>query len=917
MSGREPGRRAPACPRGGACSGAGGRAGTRVWGARNRPAAGRETPGSRRGLPGLGGRGVGPGRGRAGHALERSSRGCPDRRVRPARSCRGLRASAALLRGGGCSCSGSRDLLLLEGPRPRAARPRAWGAAARVPEARRAAETVGTPPPGLGFWAGTDDASVAAGGGRREAGGGTRRWPRLNANTCFAAQDMSSSSENSAHGEGGTARPFFYVHAVGPPPYPSPWYQNLPANPCCVPGAGFRNGSLYFPYSVVLSEYPGFLIPQSPLPTAFYRRPMFCNTAQFRQCSGYGQKTNTKETQTEPHQAENMTQKQDTHSEGDRVTSILTSNIDTKAGKPEATGRVLSSVVQKEPHPESPSPNIVYRISPQGHYVPEKAKTRPEQSKGCPVTQFWKTLKETIRLYNLTYGKTMPENLVQHSGISQSPCESRSVLYNRHEGADSITGKDDESTIWSKQCHDVKHDEVVKSGSIRDMNLGKEKGCAAVFQFLSSPGEAKDRDEIQDTLNSSLCQSSRDGNQLQQERPFCSSNKAIEDLSLQSKSQSPISFGENMPDNGSGGHGLLVKVDEGEVVEMHSCPQSYVPPPTSLAQFSQVSEGIQCDMSQWQDAEHEQSPESSPESRKTSEEGAVRCGELDEVVVRDGFPKYVPNPAWLAQMNKGVDAGIQCDGSWWQDAELEKSPDQMPSKDEESSPACKTEGSQGKTIRTGELNTDEEMTRKDETEEEEHENFKKCADIQKSVTGRKQTSLSNFSSGNTGYLVRENAASNTVLLEDSEDCDFEEEVEGEMEELDCLFAEVSPLGPVASSKGQIYHKAGRIIRMPPECCLPSQLLMWPTRNKNRLKHGEYESIPVVCKVTGQDGRFRGECTTAMQEGLESKRASHKSWERFRNGSLYFSYSVVLREYHGFLIPQSPLPTALNQKTCVV
>ncbi|XP_038290042.1 uncharacterized protein LOC100686198 isoform X11 [Canis lupus familiaris] len=693
------------------------------------------------------------------------------------------------------------------------------------------------------------------------------------------AQDMNSSSENSAHGEGGTARPFFYVHAVGPPPYPSPWYQNLPANPCCVPGAGFRNGSLYFPYSVVLSEYPGFLIPQSPLPTAFYRRPMFCNTAQFRQCSGYGQKTNTKETQTEPHQAENMTQKQDTHSEGDRVTSILTSNIDTKAGKPEATGRVLSSVVQKEPHPESPSPNIVYRISPQGHYVPEKAKTRPEQSKGCPVTQFWKTLKETIRLYNLTYGKTMPENLVQHSGISQSPCESRSVLYNRHEGADSITGKDDESTIWSKQCHDVKHDEVVKSGSIRDMNLGKEKGCAAVPQFLSSPGEAKDRDEIQDTLNSSLCQSSRDGNQLQQERPFCSSNKAIEDLSLQSKSQSPISFGENMPDNGSGGHGLLVKVDEGEVVEMHSCPQSYVPPPTSLAQFSQVSEGIQCDMSQWQDAEHEQSPESSPESRKTSEEGAVRCGELDEVVVRDGFPKYVPNPAWLAQMNKGVDAGIQCDGSWWQDAELEKSPDQMPSKDEESSPACKTEGSQGKTIRTGELNTDEEMTRKDETEEEEHENFKKCADIQKSVTGRKQTSLSNFSSGNTGYLVRENAASNTVLLEDSEDCDFEEEVEGEMEELDCLFAEVSPLGPVASSKGQIYHKAGRIIRMPPECCLPSQLLMWPTRNKNRLKHGEYESIPVVCKVTGQDGRFRGECTTAMQEGLESKRASHKSWER--------------------------------------
>ena len=177
------------------------------------------------------------------------------------------------------------------------------------------------------------------------------------------------------------------------------------ANCCVLLLLGFRNGSLYFPYSVVLSEYPGFLIPQSPLPTAFYRRPMFCNTAQFRQCSGYGQKTNTKETQTEPHQAENMTQKQDTHSEGDRVTSILTSNIDRKTGKtPKATDRVLSSVVQKkEPHPESPSHNIVYRISPQEHYVPEKAKMRPEQSKGCPIIQFWKTLKETIHLYNLTY----------------------------------------------------------------------------------------------------------------------------------------------------------------------------------------------------------------------------------------------------------------------------------------------------------------------------------------------------------------------------------------------------------------------------------------------------------------------------------------------------------------------------------
>lgn len=586
----------------------------------------------------------------------------------------------------------------------------------------------------------------------------------------------------------------------------------------------------------------------------------------------------TKETQTEPHQAENRTRKQDTHSEGDMVTSIPISHIDTETDNiPEATDGVLSSVAQKQQlHGESPAPNTLYRTSPQVNFASEEGKMRLEQSKGSPVTQFWKTLKETIRLYDLAYGKAMPDIMVQHGGISQSSPESGSVLHNCQEGADGITCKDEESTIWSEQCHDVRRKEEVKSGSIMDMNLGKEKGYAAGPQFVSSPDEAKDRDDIQETLNSSLCQSSGDGNKLQQERPVYSRNKAVQDLSLQSKSRSPISFGESMPDNGRGGRGLPVKVDKGEVVESNSYPENYVPPPSPLAQV----EGIQCDMSRWLDAEHEKSPESSPQSRRAAEEEAVRCGEMDEVVERDSYSKYVPSPACLAQMNsRGVDEGIQCDGSWWQDAELEKSPEQMPSKDEESSPDCKTKGSRRKTIRSGKRSTDEEeMTMNEEIEEEDRENFKKYAKSKKTVKGRKQKSLSNFSSGNTVYLLKKNAVLNTVLPKDSEDCELEEEAEGEMYEIECLFEEVSPLGPVTSSKGRIYRKAGRIIRMPPECSLSPQLIMWPTRNKCRVKLGEYKSIPTVCNVTGQDGRFRGERTMAKQEGLESKTASHKPWQ---------------------------------------
>lgn len=215
----------------------------------------------------------------------------------------------------------------------------------------------------------------------------------------------------------------------------------------------------------------------------------------------------TKETQTEPHQAENRTRKQDTHSEGDMVTSIPISHIDTETDNiPEAIDGVLSSVAQKQQlHGESPAPNTLYRTSPQVNFASEEGKMRLEQSKGSPVTQFWKTLKETIRLYDLAYGKAMPDIMVQHGGISQSSPESGSVLHNCQEGADGITCKDEESTIWSEQCHDVRRKEEVKSGSIMDMNLGKEKGYAAGPQFVSSPDEAKDRDEIQETLNTSLC----------------------------------------------------------------------------------------------------------------------------------------------------------------------------------------------------------------------------------------------------------------------------------------------------------------------------------------------------------------------------------------------------------------------------
>ncbi|KAF6301875.1 hypothetical protein mRhiFer1_008783 [Rhinolophus ferrumequinum] len=79
-----------------------------------------------------------------------------------------------------------------------------------------------------------------------------------------------TSSENNLDSNNG--RPFV-VHTVAQQPYPSFWYQNPAYNPFCVPGAGSRNGSLYFPCSVV--------------PTQFWHY------------SGYARKMKTQETQTE------------------------------------------------------------------------------------------------------------------------------------------------------------------------------------------------------------------------------------------------------------------------------------------------------------------------------------------------------------------------------------------------------------------------------------------------------------------------------------------------------------------------------------------------------------------------------------------------------------------------------------------
>ena len=655
---------------------------------------------------------------------------------------------------------------------------------------------------------------------------------------------------------------------------------------------GLRNGSLYFPYPVVLNEYPSFLIPQSPLPTTLNRRPivpMFYNTAQFREYGGCGKKMKTKHTQTEPQQAENMREKQDMHAEGDshdigRVTSIPATNIDIETDNiHQETDGALTSVAQKrELHSKSPSNNTLYRDAPQGICVSEKEQRRLVQGKGSSIIKFWKSLKETMGLYDVAYGKAMPENILQHNGISQSSCESRGVLCNPHEGGDCIAYKDEHTAVQSEQCLDVVRHEMFKSGSIMEMNLGEEKKeYAAVSQ---NPPPPTDRDEIQNSLNSKLYQSTGDINKLHQERPLCASVEAVKDPSLHSESQKLLTVGESMPENSSGSHGSPENVGGEEEVESSSYPEGGVPSPTWLAQFNKVGQATQCDMSWWYEVQSENSPESSPGSGgKGAEQMSVGSRNQDEVdeVENNGCEGCVPSPTWLAQFTK-VDEGIQCNMSWYE-AQVEKSPQQMPSRDEGTSPDCKTKGSWKKPVTNRKLSSDKDEVMVNDEIGEVHKE-KRCAEIKKTVKGRKLKDLSSFSNVKTAYLLKKSTALTIVLPEDSEDSELE--VEDVMDEVECLLEEVSPQGPLTSSKGRSYRKAGRIMRMPPECSVPPQLMVWPTRNKYKLLQagGEYERIPVVYQLKQQDGyestgvRLQSKYTVAKQEGLQSRRASHKSLE---------------------------------------
>ena len=108
--------------------------------------------------------------------------------------------------------------------------------------------------------------------------------------------------------------------------------------------------------------------------------------------------------------------KQDVHSEGKthdigKVTSIPNMDIETDNIHQETYEALIFVAQKRELNGKSPS-NYTVEKRPQGSYASKKEPRRLEQGKGSSIIKFWKSLKQTVGLYDVAYGKTMPENVL-------------------------------------------------------------------------------------------------------------------------------------------------------------------------------------------------------------------------------------------------------------------------------------------------------------------------------------------------------------------------------------------------------------------------------------------------------------------------------------------------------------------------
>ncbi|XP_072457111.1 uncharacterized protein [Notamacropus eugenii] len=628
--------------------------------------------------------------------------------------------------------------------------------------------------------------------------------------------------------EGNNARPFFYTQPTAQPPFPNPWYLNPLYNPYCVSAAGFRNGNPYVPYySVALHEYPGFLMPQAPVPTRVNRRPyfhpqpsytLFQHAAHFCHYSSPGKKTETKETQTDPQQPESKFKKQVQKLDSNGCNSGRMTN----AASEKKTTILSSPVQEREVHGKSPSSTTMYRNIPSGNYAFEKEEIRIEYGDGSPAIQLWKSFKETIPIYDLTHGKTAPENIVQCDLFPLSSCERIGVLYTPHKGEEMPTiecsEEDKDSAMLTKQYPEgVQDKEVQMPGPSLEGSLDKDKERVATQKFSTplhtanqwQPNELNRSGKKVHSVASpslSVLTPNRSTQKLnQQAESVCSSMEAIN-----GSSQEPPS-----PSRQNGQTKLRDGFWSNELGEFN-------PTPTWLARFEKIDASIH-------PLPQRKSPSvSSVEPSSRSEESS-----LDNVPMTD----LVLEKNMYGKSTEGTGQESEIQDDYYNEEE---------------------EG----VMMVGEVGGIVDRDTKMNSSRKLKEHIKR---------GREQEDLSRYPTQKTCSFKEKESLSDP----DSEDLwGIEgEEIDGDkdLDEAEYIFEAVDPRGDLTPSNENFYQEIGhRVIWKPSHTTASPQLIVWPVKTKDKSKSGDYESIPLFHKLKDRD-YYETACGELLKKRMVVKR----------------------------------------------
>ncbi|XP_066485281.1 uncharacterized protein [Tiliqua scincoides] len=589
-------------------------------------------------------------------------------------------------------------------------------------------------------------------------------------------------------------RPFFYARATAQQPFPNPWFLGPMYNPYSMPTTGFRSGNPYYPfYSIPFHEYSGYLVQQPPMHMRVNRRPyfnghppspMFYQATRFRHYSP-GKRTETKETQTDPKQLENKQKKHQDYgieTKGrDAANVTCLSSIGKGAESTmEKSDRTVSPTVPEREFPKNSAGSVQFRSLPPPGYAFEKEEVRIEYGNGgAPAIQLWKSVKETIPLYDVAK-KPVPENVIQRDVFALSACEG--IVYGPH--------KQGEMVPSIPYLEEQKALDVQKKEQLSRASLDSEK--QASHRVKSPLDEAKSAQLAEPTRPDQLGVR-QDAQMSKRSSGFKSGPTAPQDMSNLVQQREYFPSGMEITNDSSFPQKHEMTNEHQMSAESLWCDESekYIPPDSWLACLDNM------------DANYNYNMYLSQRKRPsvlslTSDE----MSSVDEASVTDKAPASYFVPDYVLQKNMYT---------------FKKS----------------MEGLEREKIKSGGSLNEDEVMGSEQPYASNSQNLKSCSRVKiKDISSRgRKLGILPKSSSKKLYSRKASKSLSPSEAEESDEYWVKEQEDDEDEE-EYLIQEVDPYGTMSPSKSGLYRQIGQqVFWRIPKNAMPAQFISLPVQEK--------------------------------------------------------------------------------------